>query len=163
MPAVAQNKLTFTISDGLKDSTMTAYVENGLTIPQIIALVQALAPLIDTVIKGVLKRVSLNTDIDVGGLGKTAADSTADVEEKATLLFANAEGGEYRMNIPTWDESFNATGSDAVDTADADVVALITLMEDGISTDHFRAYNDSANPLLTELTFQRGYELFVPR
>lgn len=162
MAEVAQNRVITSVTDGLKDSSFTVYVQDDVTITGIIALIQALLPLVDSVIQGKIKHSGINISIPLPGSLKDVPTTTADVEEKAVLAFESLGGTPYKLSLPTWDEAHNATGSDTVDEADVDVAALITLVEDGLGGDDFRAYNNE-DPLVETLIYQRGYELFVPR
>lgn len=116
-------------------SRMEVKVPDTVTVPNAILFAQGLAPLIDAVIRGAIVGIGLSVDVSLpGGLDATASIG-ADVEEGATFQFNTDGGFKTRFRIPTFDEALIVADSNVVDTADTDVAALVTAMEDGLDID----------------------------
>jgi len=81
-----------------------------------------------------ITEVSVSIGIDISGLGlNTVAAQFSDWFNKAFIQANNAVSGLIaKFNLPTYDDSHNATGSKNLDPTDADVIALETLITDGV-------------------------------
>ena len=77
---------------------------------------------------------SVTFTIDLSGLSlKASAATIADVFQKGYFSFNSAATGFFkRMRIPTLAESKVSSGSDNINTLDADVAAFVTAMNNGI-------------------------------
>jgi hypothetical protein len=82
-----------------------------------------------------ITEVSVSLGIDLSGLGlRTVATQFADWFNKAYIQASNAVSGLFaKYNLPTYDDTNNLPNSRKLDTSDADVAALVTLIEDGIT------------------------------
>lgn len=82
-----------------------------------------------------LTEVSISIGIDISGLGlNTVAAQFSDWFNKAYIQAVNGVSGLLgKFNIPTYDDSHNSTGSKTLDPTDTDVIALMTLIEDGVT------------------------------
>jgi len=94
----------------------------------------ALAPMIDSLIKGRITRVGVCATLPLPGTLKGTADPTSDVEEGARFQFITANGYPTAMRLPTFDEQFIIAGTTEVDQTDANVSTFLQSMESGINT-----------------------------
>jgi len=133
MSAVSVN---FVILDNKGKSSMTkVHVPSGFTFAQYIAFGQAMGQLVANLSEGALTEISVSVPLNISGATiKTVALAIADVAEKAMFQAVSTVSGLFaKWFYPTYDESHTLDGSDQINTADADVAALITVLEDGIN------------------------------
>lgn len=126
-------KIRYTIYDNDRDkSTTEVHVQAGPTIAQFAAFAQAYAEAMDPVIGGVIRpTASMSVPVDISTLTGNALDDTSDVEEVASFQFRCADGDGVDVNIGGLATGDLVAGSDALNTADTQIAALITLIEDG--------------------------------
>ena len=152
-------KIIFTIQDNKgKISTTEVKIPTGISIGNMIEFAQDLAVLIDAITNGQIIGVSLAIGVDTAGLGLTAAPgSTADVEEKGSFQFFTESGFYTSVNVPCISDSDVVSGSDVLDTADADIAAFIAAMTSGlVLTDTSTVQPcDSREDDITSLVFAR--------
>lgn len=117
-----------------KPSKTILHIQNGLSIAQMIEGAQAMAQIVKNISFCKITSVSISVGLDLSGATiRAVANSAADVGEKLLLVARSLVAGLFaRFNIPTFDESFLIAGTDVLDTADADVAALITAIEGGL-------------------------------
>jgi hypothetical protein len=113
------------------ESVVRFHVPNNSEIGNFKTFAQNVAGFIDALIKGKITNVSIGIGVDLPGGIKSTADALADVEEGARFIFNAANGGTFRMRLPTFDEAKMTTGTDLVNTADTDVAAFLTEMING--------------------------------
>lgn len=76
--------------------------------------------------------VSVGLDLSLASL-KTVATTLADWFNKLFIQARDVSTGLItKYFVPTFDEANNVTGSDVANSADADVIALQTILEDGV-------------------------------
>jgi len=128
-------KVIFTIQDNKgKTSTTEVKIPTGISVGNMIEFAQDLAVLFDAITNGEIIGVSIGVGVDLSSLGLTAsAGSTADVEEKGKFQFSTAGGFHTTVNVPCISDSDVVSGSDVLDTADADIAAFIAAMTDGLT------------------------------
>lgn len=134
-----------------------------------IAFARGLTTFVDPLTEGLIEAAGVTFEVDLAGLGlDTVASALADVQERAIFAFRTAAGKLKRIGIPCFLETlFNGAGAlDTVDTADTDVAAFITAMEDGIDVTAFGGTGivapvDTNNSDLA--TFESANQQFVNR
>jgi hypothetical protein len=127
--------VNFTITDSKGKSAVTKVrVPTGFTLADYSQFAIAMGSLIAAVSDGVITDISVGIPLSLSGATiRAVANTTADIAKKALLSAVSAVAGLFtRFNIPTYDESHTVTGSDAIDTSDPDVSALIAVYEAGV-------------------------------
>lgn len=126
-------KIRYTIYDNDRDkSTTEVHVQAGATVAQYAAFAQAYADAVDPVIGGVIGQVAhMSIPVDISTLTGNALDNASDVEEVASFQFVDEDGEPADVNIGGLAVGDMVSGSDALNTADTQIAAFITLMEDG--------------------------------
>lgn len=108
--------------------TVNDLVDFGLMVGDIANV----APLLNALVTGGLLNVGVCYEYDFSGLGWSSTPAAgSDVQEKGEFAFRTADGSISRINLPTFDEQFIATGTGNVDQADPAVAAFITYMLTG--------------------------------
>lgn len=132
---VAAIKVIYTISDEKgKSATTEVKVPNGFLLTQYTEFAQGMAQFIDATVGGKVTSANFCVGVDLTGLGlKALAQAGSDIEEKGFWQWLTAGGFRTRMQIPTWLEALVNTGSDDINRAQADVLALETAMLTGIA------------------------------
>lgn len=131
MSAVSFN---FTITDSKGKSSVTKVrTPSGFSVSQYSEFGIAMAQVLTNMSDGVLTDVSIGIPLDLSGATiRAVAAAGADVAKKMLLSATSAVSGLFaRFHIPTYDEDHTTTGSDSVDMADAEVAALIAVIEAG--------------------------------
>lgn len=133
MAAVSVN-FTFLDAKG-KSSTTKVHVPTGFTFAQYIAFGQAMGQIIANLSEGSLVDVSVSVPVDISGATiKAVALGIADVAKKALFQAVSTVAGTFaKWFLPTYNESKTLANTDQLDTADPDVAAFITLLEDGVN------------------------------
>ncbi len=115
-------------SEGNKKSTFQVNLDGSLAFNTVTLAVQGLAFVVDKIIGGVIRSVSLSNQVDLTAVGlRTTPDANTDVEEGASLQFIT-DGNHYTgFRIPTLEEAFlSAEGElDTTDPEVADVIGAI--------------------------------------
>lgn len=114
-------------------ATTTVRVPQGDTLSQYTEFVVAMAPLKDAVLTGLLTSVGLTVGVDISALTDNTALEKSDVEEIGAFQFLTDDGLPVNLNVPGLLEGLVAAGSDELDQVDADVAAVIAMMEDGLA------------------------------
>lgn len=117
-----------------KTSTTKIRVPIGFSVAQYTEFAIAAAQICTNVSLAKVTAVSFSIGVDLSGATiRSAALGAADIAQKMLIVARSTISGLFaRFNIPTANEAKVISGSDAFDTADADVAALITALEDGI-------------------------------
>lgn len=113
-------------------STMEFNIPGATTLADAQIMAQEMALLADPMLLGAISRLGISVSVDLPG-GLTGSPSTgADVEEGAR--FQHLTSGNFRsgLRMPTFNESRIVSGSRAVDLTDADVIAWVDAMNDGL-------------------------------
>lgn len=129
--AIAVN---FTITDAKgKSATTKVHVPTGFTISQYIEFGVAMGQVIADLSDGILTNISISLPLDLSGATiRAAAAFGADVAKKALLIATSAIAGLFaRFNLPTYDEDHSVDNTDQLDMANADVMALVAIIEGG--------------------------------
>jgi hypothetical protein len=108
-------------------------------------LVQDLADLIDPLINGGIVTAGMRLEIDVSSVTDGIADALADVQERARFVFRGENGFLKSLHLPTFLETKMVPNSADVNTADADVAAFVTALEDGITLSTLAVHQPSDN------------------
>lgn len=116
-----------------KTSTNTMYVPNGLTLAQYQEGLAAAAALLDEISGAVMEGMGYSVDVDISALTGNVASGTADVEDIGAFQFATADGRPVNVNVPGIIDTLTPAGSDALDQAQVDVAAFISMFEDGLA------------------------------
>lgn len=118
-----------------KTSTTKVRIPASLSFTVFVAFAQALAEIISQMTTCEIVEVSVSVGLDLSGASlKSVATQFSDVANKAFIQARNAVNGLLgKFKIPTYDDLNNLANSDMLNQADADVAALITLIEDGIT------------------------------
>lgn len=118
-----------------KSSTTRIRVPTGFVLPQYAEFGVAIGQLIANLSEGVITEISVSVPIDLSTATiRAAAMNIADVAKKALFMARSAVSGLFgKFFFPTYNEINTVSGSDDLDSADADVAALITLIESGVN------------------------------
>jgi hypothetical protein len=122
------------VDDKGKTTTTKWHILDGYSVANMKSYAEAAAQLFKDVSDAKITdiTVSVGLDLSLASL-KTVATTTADW---FTKLFVQARdfstGLIAKYFIPTFDESNITAGSDVANSADADVIALRTILEDGV-------------------------------
>lgn len=118
-----------------KTSFTKVRIPTGFTFAQYVEFVQDAAQLIADTSVGILTGASFTVSMDLSGsVIKATADILSDVAEKALFQFGSAVSGFFsRLNLPAFNETYIPVGTDAVDTADPDIMDFTATMVDGIA------------------------------
>ena len=117
-----------------KTATNTLYVPNGLTLAQMQEGLEAAAILLDEVSGAVMENMGYVVDVDISGLTGNTALSTSDVEDIGAFQFRTGDNRPVNCNVPGILDTLSVTGSDALDQADTDIAAFVSMFEDGLAT-----------------------------
>lgn len=113
-------------------SSTEIHVPGATTFTNALAFAVEMGGLIDTLISGQLYRFGIVADeIFTSGV-KTAPEDGSDVEEGGRFQFVTDEGHFTSLRLPTFREEYIVPETRNIDTADADVLAFVTAMIDGI-------------------------------
>lgn len=129
--------LVFTFRDNKGDSAITKLrIPTGFTIAQMLEFGEAAAQLLSNLSSAQMTKASISVGVDLSGATiRAVASATSDVFQKALFVArSNIAGLFARFNFPTLQDDKVVDGTDQLDTADADVAAVITALEDGIVT-----------------------------
>lgn len=129
-------KINFNIGDNDGDVGSTGvHVQSGASLAQYAAYAVAHAAAMDDIVLGAINPIAtLSIAIDISGLTGNTLDPASDVEQIAAFQFASADGEPVDVNVPGLLLADVVAGSDALNTADTEIAAFITLMEDGDGT-----------------------------
>jgi len=129
--------INLTIRDGKtppNESTVTLYTTDGYTLPQLVAAVIVIAPLVKGLITGGISSATLAIDVDLSGIvGIGTADPDSDTEEGALFIWETDGGFPKRNRIPTFDEALLISGTREVDTSDLSVLAFNNAIIAGVT------------------------------
>ena len=129
-------KITLKITDNDGDPANTAiHVPSGLTIAQYAAFANAYANAVDDIVLGkVDAKGTMTIPVDISGLTGNTLDPASDVEQIAAFQFIDTNGEPVDINVPGLLLADVVAGTDGLNTADTEIAAFITLIEDGDGT-----------------------------
>lgn len=133
MAAIA---IHFTILDDKnKSSKTTVHVPTGFSIAQYLLFAQAMAQLIGDLSNGQITEVSVSYPLSLSGATiRAVAASFSDIFKKAFFQARSSVAGLVsKFFIPSYSEEFSVVGSDQINTAETEVAALISIIEDGVN------------------------------
>lgn len=129
--------INLTVRDGktpANESTVTLYTTDGYTLPQLVAAVIVIAPLVKNLITGGISSATLAVDVDLSGIvGIGAPDPDSDTEEGALFIWETDLAHDKRNRIPTFDEALLVSGTREVDTSDLNVIAFNNAIIAGVT------------------------------
>jgi len=116
-----------------KASFTKVRVPTGIVLTEYTGFAQSMGQILADINTGVITRAGICISIDLSSLGlKAVAAAGSDVAEKLQWLFNTAVTGfRAKFRLPGLDESYVVEGSNAIDMADPDVMALETALVDG--------------------------------
>lgn len=129
----------YTLEIGVVDnkgqrSVSRIFLPTGFTFAQYTSYAQDYADAVALCIGGGITGVNLSLDVDLSALVQTGKPTLlSDVEETAEFILRTAGNRRAFVAIPTYDENKTVAASDELDRTDADVLAFINLLEDGIT------------------------------
>lgn len=129
--------INFTITDAKGKSAITKVrVPTGFSINQYSLFAVAMAQLVTNLSEGSITEITVGMPLSLSGATiRGAAVNIANVFKKAIFVAKSAITGlGTKFFFPTYNESNTVTGSDDVDAADADVAALVAIIEGGVNT-----------------------------
>jgi len=131
---VATVNITFMDAKG-KTSTTRVRIPAGLSFAVITGFAEALAVILKALTTAQITEVSVSVGIDLSGADlRTVATQFSDIFQKAFVMAKDGVAGLFaKFNIPTYDELNTSANSDQLNQADAEIIALITAIEDGIT------------------------------
>lgn len=134
MPLAPTIRVKITDNDGDPANT-SIHVPSGLTIAQYGTFANAYANAIDDIALGRVDPKGIMTiPVDISALTGNTLDPASDVEQIAAFQFQDANGEGVDVNVPGLLLADVVAGTDGLNTADTEIAAFITLMEDGDGT-----------------------------
>lgn len=134
MPIAPKIRLKLTDNDGDVANT-EIYVQSGMTAAQYATFANAYANAVDDIVVGAVDPLGTMTiPVDISALTGNTVVATADVEQIAAFQFATTQNEPVDVNVPGLILDDVLAGSDALDTADTEIAAFITLIETGDGT-----------------------------
>lgn len=125
----------FTVRDAKGASSLVEInLPADTTVEDAQGFITSVAPLINALILGSIDRVGICLSATLPGGLRTSPTASSDVEEGARFVFNSAGGYVTSLRLPTFSESFIASGSNRVDTALTPVQDFITAMVAGAGT-----------------------------
>lgn len=126
--------INFTITDAKGKTSLTKVrVPTGFSPSQYGEFALAMGQIIATLSDGAITEISIGVPLDLSAASlKLVASTVADAAKKAFFGVVSSVSGLFaKYIIPTYDETHTVSGSDTIDTSDADVAAFIALIESG--------------------------------
>lgn len=127
--------IRFDFRDGKNKRSFTKVrVPTGFSISDYIEFAQAMGQLYADASGCIVTGASISIGLDLStSVIKAVAAFVSDIAQKAFFQFTTALAGfRSKLFLPAIDESLVPVGSDEIDTADPDVAAFVTAMENGI-------------------------------
>lgn len=124
----------FTILDEKgKSSKTTVHVPTGFSVSAYAQFAQSMAQIIANITEGQITEVSVSLPLSLSGATIRAVALTgADIFKKLFVQARSTVAGLVgKFNIPTYDEVNTIIGSDQANEADAQIAALIAIVEGG--------------------------------
>jgi len=129
-------KIRLQVADNDGDNAATEiYVPSGFTIAQYGTFANDYANAVDDIVIGAVQpKATMTVPVDISGLTNNTVDPASDVEQIAAFQFIDANGEPVDVNIPGLLQADVVAGTDGLNTADTEIAAFITLMENGNGT-----------------------------
>lgn len=126
--------VTFTVSDSKNaKSTFSLNFPLANTISQIENFVTSLATPLSWLINGAIEAISIARSMTLPVIFDPTPDPVSDVEEGARIQMRSQSNNITGFRIPALDETYVQPNSRALDLSNAQVQALISLLEDGLN------------------------------
>ena len=129
-------KVHFTIIDSKNRTSKTSInVPTGFSIAQYLEFGQSMGQLIAVLCDGQITEISVSYPLSLSGATiRAAAAAAADIFKKVFFQASSAVAGLVsKFFIPTYDEANTVASSDQVNMADAQVAAIVAIIEDGVN------------------------------
>lgn len=162
MPLAANVRISF--KDGKNKASFTKIrIPASLAVAEFVGFAVAAAQVLLNLSTCRITKVGVYVGVDLSSFTIKAAPALlSDVEQKAQFIFDTAETGfSARCIIPAINENISFSTSDIIDTADAQVIAFVTMMETGAGSLSPAKACDSRGNDITALRSTR--ELFQRR
>ena len=129
-------KIRFAVADNDNDKANTEiHVPSGFTVAQYGTFANDYANALDDIVIGAVQpKATMTIPVDISGLTGNTVDPTSDVEQIAAFQFIDANGEPVDVNVPGLLQADVVAGTDGLNTADTQIAAFITLMENGNGT-----------------------------
>jgi hypothetical protein len=130
---VPQVTISWVDSKG-KPSTTKWRIESGYSVANYIDYIEAAAQLCKDISTAKVTDISVSIGLDLSLAGlKTVATTLADWWNKLFIQARDVSTGLItKYFVPTFDEANVSSGSDVANAADTEVIALVTILEDGV-------------------------------
>lgn len=126
-------KITFEVFDNDNDDAETSiHVPSGFTTAEYGTFANDYANAMDDIVLGrVATKAIMTIPVDLSALTGNTLDPASDVEQIAAFQFLDTNGEPVDVNVPGLLLADVVAGTDGLNTADTEIAAFITLMEDG--------------------------------
>lgn len=132
MPITWENSYTLEDEEG-KKSVVSLHLPGGTLQADAVGFAEDMAELIDNLTGAKITRIALCLIVDLPVGLKASALAESEVEIGARFGFADANAFRTSVRIPSFLLAKLVAGSNAVDQTDADVIAFVNAMEDGLT------------------------------
>lgn len=127
-------EIQYTIADEANNiSTTTIKVPTTFAIADYVEFGAGMAQALNDFLRGAIRGAELCFNIDISAYTNNTISAISDVEEIAAFEFVTAQGNRVKLNVPGCPDLSVLPGTNTLDVTDAEVAAIITAMEDGIS------------------------------
>jgi hypothetical protein len=134
MPIAPKISLTILDNDG-DDAGTSIHVPSGFTVAQYGTFANDYANAVDDIVIGAVSpKATMTIPVDISALLNNTVDPASDVEQIAAFQFIDTNGEPVDVNIPGLLQADVVAGTDSLNTADTEIAAFITLMENGNGT-----------------------------
>lgn len=140
-----------------KTSTTKIRVPSTFSFAQYAEFAESAAQILASASQAQLVETSVSVALDLTGLGlKTTIALFADIYQKALFTVRTAVSGLFsKFNFPTLDDGMVLPNSDVLDTTEAAVAAMQTIIEDGVADGTTISVVDSRGNDLVEVSQMR--------
>lgn len=128
-------EIIYTIVDSSGEpATTSVKVADETTIAGLNGFAVGWANALNDIIRGAIRNAIAHLLVNITGLTSNTIISSSDVEHLGKFQFLTAAGRRVEVNVPCIAEfTVDTDVADEMDTAQADVAAFLSMMEDGIS------------------------------
>lgn len=127
--------LIFTFEDDSGDtSTTTVNIPTSFSLAQYIEFGRALAQLIDPLTGAKITSAEMGVTADISAVTSNTADTGSDVQDVGRFTFTTGQNRKVSLSVAGISSTVLADGTNNIDVADANVVALVNAMTNGLAT-----------------------------